>query len=213
MDGKRVAATEVLKNISRWKRWAPFQFFSFKFKLDFCNGKFWFCKYSPEWNQLLEEINLEKENKEVKIQKRKFHNFVRPDCLRCEAWGCGGPGGGFGSVRLPDSRSGRRLQVGKIFKKSVNMHYDYTFKSGLVLRASRRNSDGKQMKCRYGLFWFGRLVWFPCLVLSCLLWFVCLVWFKQESSGKVMGSKWNVVCGRNLSHKACLSSISPLRKR
>ena len=176
MDGKRVVATEVLKNISRWKRWAPFQFFSFKFKLDFCNGKFWFCKYSPEWNQLLEEINLEKENKEVKIQKRKFHNFVRPDCLRCEAWGCGGPGGGFGSVRLPDSRFGRRLQVGKIFKKSV-------------------------------------LVWFPCLVLSCLLWFVCLVWFKQESSGKVMGSKWNVVCGRNLSHKACLSSISPLRKR
>jgi len=36
VDGKRVAATEVLKNIS-----------------------------SPEWNQLLEEINLEKENKEI----------------------------------------------------------------------------------------------------------------------------------------------------
>ena len=30
-----------------------------------------FKKFSPEWNEQLEEINLEKENKEVKSKKRE----------------------------------------------------------------------------------------------------------------------------------------------
>ena len=52
-----------------------------------------------------------------KQEKRKFLNTFQPDRLLCEARGSGGSGGGFGSLRFPDSRPGGSLQVGKIFAK------------------------------------------------------------------------------------------------
>ena len=74
--------------------------------------------------------------------KRKLENTFQPDLLHCEARG--GSGGGFGRLRLPDSRPGGSLQVDKLFAPLVWFGF-LVWSSGFVCSC---------------LVWFGFLVRF-----------------------------------------------------
>ena len=95
--------------------------------------------------------------------KRKLENTFQPDLLHCEARG--GSGGGFGRLRLPDSRPGGSLQVDKLFAPLVWFGFlvlvDWfcLLLSCLVWfpckilfrRADFRKDDGEPMGCRLQL--------------------------------------------------------------
>ena len=67
------------------------------------------------------------------------------------------------------------------------------------LTVNYTNMDGEQIEC---------LVWS-----SGPVWFALNVWFEDQSSGMEMVSKWNVVCVKSLTLKACLCSTLHLKKR